>query len=131
MSWEGELRFKTGGDHPPLILDSAAEAGPSPMQALGYAIIACMGMDVVHILKKGRHDLQGLDATFHGIRAEEHPRRFTRVELRFLVRGNVPAEAADRAIALSRDTYCSVWNSIAPDTEFDVTATVASAVTGS
>ena len=118
MAWEGDLRFASGADEPALVLDSAGVAGPSPMQALGYALLACMGMDIVHILQKGRHPLEGLTASMIGTRADGHPRRFTRVEMTFTITGSVPREAAERAVQLSRDTYCSVMNSLASDIDF-------------
>jgi len=37
------------------------------------------------------------------------------VALHFVVTGEVPAAALDRALQLSRDKYCSVWQSIRPD----------------
>ena len=121
LTWEGDLRFSSGADEPALVLDSDAKAGPSPMQALGYAVMACMGMDIVHVLQKGRHPLEGLTGIFSGERAADHPHRFTRVEMAFTITGNVPREAADRALQLSRDTYCSAFNSMAPDIEWVVT----------
>ena len=121
LTWEGDLRFSSGPDEPALVLDSDAKEGPSPMQALGYAVMACMGMDIVHVLQKGRHPLEGLRASMIGTRAEEHPRRFTRVEMTFTITGNVPREAAERAVQMSRDTYCSVMNSMAPDIEWAIT----------
>ncbi|MDQ3171538.1 MAG: OsmC family protein [Acidobacteriota bacterium] len=123
LTWEGDLRFSSGADEPALVLDSAAKAGPSPMQALGYAVMACMGMDIVHVLQKGRHPLEGLTGIFVGERAAAPPRRFTRIEMAFTITGNVPREAADRALQLSRDTYCSVFNSMAPGIEWTVTIT--------
>ena len=54
-----------------MILDSAGVAGPSPVQALAFALAGCMGMDVVHILSKGRHDLRGLKVALNGERAQE------------------------------------------------------------
>lgn len=121
MLWEGDLRFSSGPDEPALVLDSEAAAGPSPMQALGYAVMACMGMDIVHILRKGRHPLEGLRASLIGTRADEHPRRFTRVEMTFTITGAVPREAAERAVQLSKDAYCSVLNSLAGDIDWVIT----------
>lgn len=121
MAWEGDLRFASGSDEPALVLDSEGAVGPSPMQALGYALMACMGMDIVHILKKGRHPLEGLTASMVGTRADEHPRRFTRIEMTFTVTGNVPRDAAERAVQLSKDTYCSVLNSMAADIDWTIT----------
>ena len=120
MIWEGDLRFSSGPDEPALVMDSDAKAGPSPMQGLGYAVMACMGMDIVHVLQKGRHPLEGLRSSLIGTRSETHPRRFTRVEMTFTITGNVPREAAERAVQLSRDTYCSVFNSMAPDIEWTI-----------
>lgn len=107
-----------------LTLDSASAAGPSPMQALAFALAGCMAMDVVHILKKGRHDLRGLGAELRGHRAEEQPHRFTRIELHFTVTGGVPDEQVQRAIDLSHDKYCSVWHSMRQDIEFSTTFAV-------
>lgn len=121
LTWEGDLRFSSGPDEPALVLDSDSAAGPSPMQALGYAVMACMGMDIVHVLKKGRHPLEGLKASLVGTRADAHPRRFTRVEMTFTITGNVPRDAAERAVQLSRDTYCSVFNSMAADIDWTIT----------
>ena len=121
INWEGDLRFASGPDEPALVLDSDGTAGPSPMQALGYALMACMGMDIVHILKKGRHPLEGLKASMIGTRADDQPRRFTRIEMTFTITGNVPRDAAERAAQLSRDTYCSVLNSMASDIEWVIT----------
>ena len=118
MAWEGDLRFASGPDEPALVLDSDGTAGPSPMQALGYALMACMGMDIVHILKKGRHPLEGVKASMVGTRADGHPRRFTRVEMTFTITGHVPRDAAERAVQLSKDTYCSVLNSMAFDIDW-------------
>jgi hypothetical protein len=43
---------------------------------------------------------------------------FARLTLHFHVTGAVPAAAVERAIALSRETYCSVWHSTRQDIEF-------------
>jgi putative redox protein len=110
-----------------LVLSGRSVAGPSPMQALAFALAGCMAMDVIHVIKKGRHDLKGLRADLVGARAEEEPRRFTRVELRYTVNGNVPEAVVQRAIDLSREKYCSVWHSMRQDIEFVVTYTIANA----
>jgi len=107
-----------------MTLDSASVAGPSPMQALGFALAGCMAMDVVHMLKKGRHDLRGLKVGLIAERAEEEPRRFTSATLQFAVAGNVPPEPIQRAIDLSRSKYCSVWSSLRQDIELTVTFAV-------
>ena len=109
-----------------MTLDSAGAEGPSPMQALAFALAGCMAMDVVHVIRKGRHDLKGLRVELTGQRVPDDPRRFTAIELRFDVTGPVPDGVVQRAIDLSRDKYCSVWHSMRQDiqltTGFSVTS---------
>ena len=124
LIWEHDLVFGGTSGDVKMTLDSASSAGPSPMQALGFALAGCMAMDVVHILKKGRHDLRGLKADLIGQRAEEDPRRFTQIELRYTITGKVPDDQVERAIQLSRDKYCSVWHSLRQDLDFSVSFTV-------
>jgi putative redox protein len=121
LVWDGDLRFTGQAGDLPITVDSDALAGPSPMQYLGVALAACMAVDLVHILRKGRHDLRTLKASLTGIRATDEPRRFVSVELAFVVGGPVPPAHIERAIALSREKYCSVWNSLRQDIDFTVT----------
>lgn len=107
----------------PMTLDSDSVAGPSPMQLVAAGLAGCMAMDVVVILRKGRHDLRGLRVNLTGTRAPEEPRRFTAITLHVTVTGDVPDEAIQRAIDLSRTKYCSVWHSIRQDVPLDVTFT--------
>jgi putative redox protein len=93
-------------------------AGPSPVDALAAALAGCMTTDVTDILLKGRHALRGLTSRFSADRALEDPHRFVRATLHLDVLGDVPGLAVERAIALSRDKYCSVWHSMRPDIEF-------------
>ncbi len=121
LAWIGDLKFSATLNRASLIIDSAGLAGPSPVDALAGALAGCMATDVTDILIKGRHPLRVLRAHLAGHRAQEHPHRFVRVELHFTVDGAAPDEAVDRAIALSRDTYCSVWHSMRQDIDFQVT----------
>jgi putative redox protein len=118
LTWAGDLTFNAASGTQQMALDGRSVAGPSPMQALAFSIAACMAMDVVDILRKGRHPVAALDVSFAGARAETAPHRFTSVTLTFRVRGDVPPDAVRRAIALSREKYCSVSNSLRPDIAF-------------
>ncbi|HXW06116.1 MAG TPA: OsmC family protein [Vicinamibacterales bacterium] len=120
LVWEHDLVLSGRSGAIRMTLDSASAEGPSPMQALAFALAACMAMDVVHVIRKGRHDLRGLRTELTGHRAQEDPRRFTRIELVFTITGHVPAEVVERAIRLSREKYCSVWHSMREDIELAV-----------
>ncbi len=120
LTWTGELIFSATSGDTSMTVDSAARAGPSPVQALAVALAGCMAVDVAHILAKGRHPLRALRAHLVGDRAQDDPHRFVRMTLRFEIGGGVPSEAVERAIALSRDKYCSVWHSLRQDIDFQV-----------
>ena len=117
LHWLGDLRFRaTSGSHE-WTIDGKNATGPSPVDALAMALAGCMAIDVADIVVKGRHDLSSLDARINGERREDPPRYFVRFTLHFVVTGEVPAHAVERAIQLSRDKYCSVWHTMRPDTE--------------
>ncbi|MEO6212547.1 MAG: OsmC family protein [Vicinamibacterales bacterium] len=128
LVWEHDLVFAGTSGDVQLHLDSDGVAGPSPMQALAFGLAGCMAMDVVHILKKGRHDVRGLRADLRGSRAEEQPRRFTAFDLNYTVTGSMAADVVERAIELSREKYCSVWHSLRQDITFTITHKVATGV---
>jgi putative redox protein len=118
LIWSDRLRFGATSGPNAIVVDGDGAAGPSPMQLAAFGLAGCMAADVVSILQKGRHPLHALRASFSGERAEDPPRRYLRVTLHFHVSGAVPAEAVERAIALSRDKYCSVWHSFRQDLDF-------------
>ena len=118
LVWDSQLDFHAGPDSPALNLASSRDGVYSPMTLLAQAIMGCMAMDVVHILQKGRHDLKALTVSFGGERAAEAPKRYTKVHLTFHIRGAVPKDAIERAIALSHEKYCSVSNTLRQDLVF-------------
>jgi len=124
LDWKGGMRFANSSGSPTIELHSSTHGVTSPPEALAYAVMACMAMDVVHVLEKGRHEIEAMRISFEGERAKEHPRRFVSMAIRFDLTGRVTSHAVDRAITLSRSTYCSVWNSLRPDvhlkTSFEV-----------
>ena len=72
------------------MIDGAASAAPSPMQAPGFALAGFMAMDMVHILKKGRHDLEGLKARLVADALRRSRDNSASVALHFTVTGAVP-----------------------------------------
>ncbi|HYT65928.1 MAG TPA: OsmC family protein [Vicinamibacterales bacterium] len=118
LVWERDLVFGGHSGDASIVLDSAGQAGPSPVQTLAFALAGCIGMDVVHILRKGRQDLRGLRVALTAERAPEDPHRITAVSIEFAVTGAVPKDQIERAIDLSHSKYCSVWHSMRQDIAF-------------
>jgi putative redox protein len=126
LTWNHDLVFRGKSGDISLVLDSASVEGPSPMQALAFGLAACMAMDVVHVITKGRFPLRGLRAALVGQRASDEPRRFTTIDLHYTLTGDVPPDKVERAIELSREKYCSVWHSMRHDIGLNVTYQVVS-----
>lgn len=121
LTWQGGLRFRAVTGQNEIIFDSESQAGPSPPQTVAMALAGCMAIDLADIIIKGRHSLTALEARIVGGRAPDPPRRFTQFTLHFVVTGDVPAHAIERAIQLSRDKYCSVWHSLRQDIALETT----------
>lgn len=126
LEWQRDLRFDARSGRSEWVLDSDGVAGPSPVDALAMALAGCMAVDVVDILKKGRHELGGLTASLTAERAPDPPRRVVSVAMHFAVTGAVADAAVGRAIQLSRDKYCSVWHSMRQDIPLTTTFEVGS-----
>jgi putative redox protein len=124
LTWIGDLKFSGASGKATMTLDSVGEAGPSPVQALGFALAGCMTTDVAHILTRSRQRFRALRSHLVADRAQEDPHRIVRMSLAISVEGDVSVDAVERAIALSRDKYCSVWHSMRQEIEFDVRAEV-------
>ena len=117
LSWKHALVFDAVSGENSIVLDGDSREGPSPVQALVFAMAGCLCMDVAAILTKGRHQFHALSSEITAQRAEDHPRRVTSVAIKVTVEGQVPDEAVERAIQLSHDKYCSVWHSMRQDIE--------------
>jgi putative redox protein len=89
------------------------------MDHLLLAFAGCMGADVLDILNKSRVPIGQLEVDVVGTRAPTPPRRFVTIKMVFRLSG--PSETdrpkVERALNLSRETYCSVLHSLRPDLE--------------
>jgi len=126
VAWEGDMRFRARTeDGHELPFDGTREKGASPTEGLLASLAACMGIDIVDILRKGRQEVDRCDVEVSGERRMDPPRRFTTIRLEFNVAGReLSRKRVERAIDLSRTTYCSVWHTLAPDIEFEVSLTI-------
>jgi putative redox protein len=90
----------------------------TPMELLLIALGSCTGVDVISILKKKRERVTDYYVEVRGERRDEHPRAYTRLEVKHIVRGrNVSARAVAQAIELSETKYCSVAATLRPAAE--------------
>ena len=86
-----------------------AGSGVTPMHNLLLSLGGCTAMDVISILQKKRQNVTAFWVEIDATRAEEHPRRYTKIALTYVVRGyNVDPAAVERSIELSQEKYCGV-----------------------
>jgi putative redox protein len=124
LEWAGRDLVFRGGPTEDLqvLLDSDGAEGPSPTDFLLLSLAGCMGVDVQMILTKSRVPVESLVVDVKGDRAATEPRRFTRIRLVYEVKGPLEEHTArlERAIALSRDKYCSVLHSLRQDIDLEI-----------
>jgi putative redox protein len=88
--------------------NGGANLAPRPMETMLAGAGGCTAYDVVLILKRGRHVVQGCTVKLTSERAEVDPKVFTKIHMHFSVTGKaIPPQVVERAIAMSHDKYCS------------------------
>ena len=98
--------------------NSARASAATPVELLLIALGGCTAVDVVSILKKKRERVTDYRVEVRGTRREEHPRAFTRMEVRHVVRGKgVSEKSVASAVELSETKYCSVAATLRPCVE--------------
>ncbi|WP_395669116.1 OsmC family protein [Rhodoferax sp.] len=125
VSWTGHTGARSGmgfiaetGSGHTLTMDGAPDAAkpenggqnlaPRPMETVLAGTGGCTAYDVVLILKRGRHAVQGCSVKLTSERADTDPKVFTKIHMHFTVTGKaLAASAVERAIAMSHDKYCS------------------------
>lgn len=82
--------------------------GVRPMQLLLMGIAGCSSIDIVMILKKMRQPIDDLEIIVHADRADTAPKVFTKIQLEFILTGDLKPEKVKKAIDMSLEKYCSV-----------------------
>ncbi|MBA4738152.1 MAG: OsmC family protein [Cryomorphaceae bacterium] len=101
------------GNHE-LRLDTAEEFGGKdggfrPMQLMLISLAGCSAIDIIHILKKGRHEIRSYSSEVVASRREEMPRIFDSVELVITVDTDASDAVLERAVELTKTKYCSAF----------------------
>jgi putative redox protein len=108
--WKNDSVYEAVSENNKIIFDtdSAHAHGASPVQAVLMALCTCTSVDVVSILKKKRQEITGLRVSAEAERAMDPPQVFTKIKLTYNIRGKVDRKAAEDAVSLSKNKYCSV-----------------------
>ena len=120
-TWRGERRYEIGRPGGPAItIDAAGQEGLGPVDTMLGALAACSAIDVVEYLLKRRTPATRVDVRVDAERRPTAPRRVLQAQLEFAIDGEgIDVAHAERAIALSFQTYCSISHSLAPDVRLE------------
>jgi putative redox protein len=102
------------------VLDTNHEraSAATPMELLLIALGSCTAVDVISILRKKREQVLDYRVEVTGTRRDEHPRSYSRMEVKHILRGRGLSEkAVAAAIELSETKYCSVAATLRPTVE--------------
>jgi putative redox protein len=122
LTWDKELIFVGMTEQGYEIeFDAQAQWGCKPTEALLLSLAGCMGIDMVMFLQKMRIQLASFKIELTGERNPTPPQYFKAVEMVLYIAGkNLDPQKIDRAVRLSHDKYCSVYNSLRKDLDMRV-----------
>lgn len=115
VKWVDGLQFigESGTGHA-IVMDGDKEVGGNntgmrPMELLLIGLGGCSGMDVASILQKKKQQITNIDINVKGKKADSYPKKFTEIDIEFVVSGkDLSEDAVKKAVELSMEKYCSV-----------------------
>jgi putative redox protein len=114
VKWVEHRTFlgESGSGHT-VVMDGAPDAGGRdlgvrPMEMLLLGLGGCTAFDVIDILQKGREPVADLAIEISGDRADEIPKVYTKIRVKYVVTGKgLNRDKVERAVKLSAEKYCS------------------------
>ncbi len=93
-----------------MVIDSDRQRNTAagPMELVLIGLCACTATDVVSILRKKREPFSGVHVRAEAERATEAPTVYKSIKLIYTISGQVSRKAAEDAVRLSEEKYCSV-----------------------
>ncbi|MEE9396670.1 MAG: OsmC family protein [Methylococcales bacterium] len=114
IKWvDGAMFVGESGSGHSVVMDGPPESGGRnlgirPMEMLLLGTGGCSAFDVIHILKKGRHNVSDCVVEIDAERVETVPKVFSKIHLHYIVSGEDLKDAVVmRAVDLSAEKYCS------------------------
>lgn len=87
--------------------------GVRPMELVLIALGSCSVFDLTTILEKQRQEIEDIQVEVEGQRRDEIPNIFTKIHIRFKLKGNIDEVKAQKAAELAVKKYCSVHDMLA------------------
>jgi len=123
VEWKQDLTFDAHQQGRTLKLMSAPhedseEQAVSPKLLLLTGLAGCTAMDVASILPKMRVPFSALRVFVEGELSDEHPKTYVKIHMVYeICCATDHADAVERAINLSKSTYCGVYAMLSKSSE--------------
>lgn len=112
LNWDPEQEFMLrDNDNHQIVMKKPK--GVSASDLLSMALIGCASYDVVEILGKQKQELRQLKVSAESTQDEDPPWRFRKIHIHYQAIGKgLDPEKVGKAILLSAEKYCSVYNTL-------------------
>jgi len=124
---QGGMRVRVDDGNFPVLMDypltpDETPVGPTPLTMLLASLAACSANSVMAILQKMQQPVSHLAIEAHATRSPLHPTVLLDISLKFTINGDgVDPAAVARALQLSEERLCPVWNMLKTSTPIKAT----------
>lgn len=121
-----KLNFKGGvEDNQPVLIDYIPPHGDgngyTSLELFLLSLSSCLGSSLLSLIRRGGKTVNGLKIDSKGYRKTGHPTSFKMIEIKVYIKSsNVESVDVDKAIKVSEDMLCPVWDMIKGNVEVNV-----------
>ena len=122
--YEGDMRVTAGDGEHAVTMDYPLYAGEqvaglTPLKLLLASLCGCAGNTVPMLLKKRDQPLRALEVTARATRRDEHPTVLTKIDVEFVLHGDLDPAIVEHCITLADGQLCPVWAMLRPATPIE------------
>ncbi len=113
INWIEGVQFEAVPDSGhKIVMDAGREQGGTdigarPMELFLVGLGGCTGIDVITILKKMRRHIKQFRLNITAEKAITHPKVYKKINLEYILEGDMEEKDVQRAIELSQQKFCS------------------------
>ena len=86
-----------------------------PMEMLLVSLAGCTAIDVISIMKKQKQTIDDFQMEIEGEKVNGIPSPFKKVDVHFILKGQIKESRLEKAMQLTKDKYCSVLHTLRKD----------------
>ena len=111
--WTGGKQFLFADEVGHVVVTDSEGQGMKPPEMMLATVAGCAGVDVVRILEKKRKKISGIEVNVSKENDPDPPWCINKIEIEWIIRGpNISQKAAEDAVHLAEEKYCSITASL-------------------